>query len=66
MHGDSYFSYLLRLWRVVQDGQPVWQASLESTRTGERLNFGLEELVAFLQAHFGPPEPGQPEERGRR
>jgi len=66
MPNDNYFSYLLRLWSVVQDGRPVWQASLESTCTGERVNLRLEELITFLQSRFGPPVPGQPGEKTRR
>ncbi len=45
----DYASFLLRLWRAEQDGQTVWRASLESTATGERLNFAnLEALTSFL------------------
>ncbi len=65
----DYASYLLRLWRVDQAPQidaaewtgalnfrasTAWRASLESTQTGERKNFGsLEELLAFLRSGFG-------------
>lgn len=46
--GD-YQSYLLRLWRV-NGGQDDWQASLESTHTGERRGFGdLEAMLAYLK-----------------
>lgn len=42
-------SYLLRLWRVERNGEPVWWASLENPRTGERQSFAdLAELFAFL------------------
>ncbi len=45
----DYASFLLRLWRAEQDGQIVWRASLESTTTGDRLNFAnLEALTSFL------------------
>ena len=43
-------AYMLRLRQVWRDGQPVWQASVESPHTGERHAFaGLEALVAFLR-----------------
>jgi hypothetical protein len=46
----GYLAYLLRLWRVNDDGQPVWRASLESPHTGERHGFAnLEMLFAFLE-----------------
>jgi len=61
---EDYISYLLRLWRVVRAGRPGWQASLEDTRTGERVNLHLEELVAFLQDRFGSP--AHDEDRTRR
>ncbi len=44
-----YFSYLLRVWRVVRDDELVWMASLEDPRTGKRQGFtSLEDLYAFL------------------
>ncbi len=44
-----YFSYLLRIWRVVRDDELVWMASLEDPRTGKRHSFtSLEDLYAFL------------------
>lgn len=51
MSADSqtYQSYLLRLWRVDEDGHQVWRASLEDPRTGERRGFAsLELLMEFL------------------
>ena len=46
----GYLAYMLRLWRVNDDGKPVWRASLESPHTGERVGFGsLEALFAFLE-----------------
>jgi hypothetical protein len=46
----GYLAYLLRLWRVNDDGEPVWRASLESPHTGERHGFAnLELLFAFLE-----------------
>jgi hypothetical protein len=42
-------SYLLHLWQVDRNGEPVWWASLENPRTGERQAFAdLAELFAFL------------------
>ncbi len=44
-----YFSYLLRVWRVLRDDELVWMASLEDPRTGKRQSFtSLEDLYAFL------------------
>jgi hypothetical protein len=45
----GYLAYMLRLRRVMRDGQPAWLASVESPHTGERQAFcGLEELFGFL------------------
>lgn len=42
-------SYVLHLWQVERNGEPVWWASLENPRTGERQAFAdLAELFAFL------------------
>ena len=46
---DPNLSYLLHLWQVERNGEPVWWASLENPRTGERQAFAdLAELFAFL------------------
>jgi hypothetical protein len=46
---SDYQSYLLRLWRV-DEGEDGWQASLESTQTGERRGFAdLEVMLAYLR-----------------
>lgn len=46
---ETYFSYLLRLWREEHNDEWIWRASLESAQTGERHNFAtLDELIAFL------------------
>ena len=46
----AYLAYMLRLWQVNQQGQPVWRASLESPHTGERRGFAnVAQLLAFLQ-----------------
>lgn len=42
-------SYLLHLWQVERNGEPLWWASLENPRTGERQTFAdLAELHVFL------------------
>ncbi len=44
----QYRSYLLRLWRCESPDQS-WRASLEDSRTGQRIGFAtLEQLFAFL------------------
>jgi hypothetical protein len=49
----DYQSYLLRLRRVDNAGQPVWRFSLESPGSHERRVFGsLEELFAFLETQI--------------
>jgi len=51
----AYQSYLLRLWRVANDGQPIWHASLEHPTSGERRGFsGLEALFMFLRSECAP------------
>lgn len=51
----SYLSYLIRLRRVDNGGQPLWRISLEAPGAGERRNFAeLEELVAFLRLRMTP------------
>ena len=46
----DYFSWLLRLWRVVAAGNTVWRASLEDPHTGEQRGFAdLDELLGFLR-----------------
>ena len=54
-----YLAYMLRLWQV--DGElPVWRASLEDVRTGEKYGFGsLELLFRFLTEQVrSKPEAG--------
>lgn len=52
----EYRSYLLRLWRATDsEGQAVWRASLESTRTRQRQGFAsLQSLFEFLHAETEP------------
>jgi hypothetical protein len=43
------FSYLLRLWSVPTDSEPLWRASLENIVTGQRHGFSdLEALLGYL------------------
>jgi hypothetical protein len=50
----EYLSYLLRLWRVSNEQEPVWRASLKSSRSGESVSFAsLEELFDFLRQRAG-------------
>lgn len=54
-----YLAYLLRLWRVDDDGQPLWRATLEDPHTGERRGFAdLSQLFAFLEERLGTRPPG--------
>jgi hypothetical protein len=51
---QRYFAYMLRLWQVSSDGEPIWRASLESPHTGERHGFANPELLfAFLEEQTG-------------
>jgi hypothetical protein len=53
-----YKSYILRMWKVVHNGQPVWQASIQSTATGERQGFSdMESLITHLTEADQRPEP---------
>jgi hypothetical protein len=54
---QRYFAYMLRLWQVGSDGEPIWRASVESPHSGELRGFAnLELLFAFLEEQTG----GQP------
>jgi hypothetical protein len=56
-----YISYLLRLWQVKSEGELVWRASLESSRTGQRQGFAsLEAMVTFLEQAIGHGAPDAP------
>jgi hypothetical protein len=49
LNPQDYHSYLLRLWRVRDDGIN-WRASLEDVQTGELQGFArLTDLIEFLQ-----------------
>ena len=46
----SYMAYLLRLWRVKEEGKTTWRASLQSPQTRERRGFAsLDALFDFLR-----------------
>jgi hypothetical protein len=46
----SYMAYLLRLWRVKEEGKTTWRASLQSPQTRERRGFAsLDVLFDFLR-----------------
>jgi hypothetical protein len=48
---QPYTSYLLRVWRVQEQGQTACRALVESIATGQRIGFdNLADLVAFLEA----------------
>jgi hypothetical protein len=62
---QHYLAYMLRLWQVSSDGEPIWRTSLESPHTGERHGFAdLEKLFAFLEEQTGgqPKREGQPKD----
>ena len=47
---QHYLAYMLRLWQVSNNGEPIWRASLESPHTGERKGFAsLDDLFDFLR-----------------
>ena len=53
-----YLAYMLRLWQIDDEGEPIWRASLESPHTGERRGFpNLEALVVFLVEQTGNQSP---------
>lgn len=66
----DYLSYLLRLWRVSDDEEPAWRASLKSSHTGQQVGFGsLDALFDFLQEQAGLPPAaggGRPKESIRK
>ena len=57
---QRYFAYMLRLWQVSSDGEPIWRASLESPHSGELRGFAnLELLFAFLGEKTGELAQGE-------
>ena len=59
----GHLAYLLRLWQVDNGTEPVWRASLQDVRTGERRGFaGLDEAITYLRQQLEPPsEPRYPD-----
>jgi hypothetical protein len=50
----DYLSYLLRLWRVKENGDAAWRAALESAQTDQARGFeSLEALFQFLREQTG-------------
>jgi hypothetical protein len=50
MARDEYYSYLMRLWRVENDGG-LWRVRLQNVETGEVLVFAsLEMLTLYLES----------------
>ena len=56
---DTYFSYLLRIWRLEKDEgcesskENLWRVSIESTQTRKQVHFAsLEEMLMFLRGQF--------------
>lgn len=46
----GYRAYLVRLWQIDRNGQPVWRASVEDAHTGERRAFSdIFHLLTFLE-----------------
>ena len=54
---STYQSYLLRMWLTTHEGEQVWQASLQSTATGQWQGFpDLESLFSYLVSRAGGKE----------
>jgi hypothetical protein len=54
----DYFSYLLRIWKSEESGQPVWRISIEDTLHGEPVYFtSLDALNEYLQSQVGSETP---------
>jgi hypothetical protein len=50
----AYYSYLLRLWHVPDEGDDTWRASLENPQTGVRTGFAsLDAMYDFLRRQIG-------------
>ena len=65
MVNDEYRAYLLRLWRVADDGAN-WRARLENIESGEAMGFpSLGKLIEFLQSLEGrADQPGDDADGG--
>ena len=50
---QPYMSYLLRVWRVQEQGQTACRAIVDAIATGQRWGFdNLADLVAFLEVQM--------------
>ena len=60
---QSYFAFLLRLWRMGGVKPYIWRASLEDPHTGEQRGFaGLDSLLKHLLLLTGDIDPSEIEE----
>lgn len=60
----TYRSFLLRLWRVEQNGDLIWRCSLEETGSGWHQKFvNLDALFGYLNAETGGPTSAKEENR---
>ena len=58
----GYLAFLLRLWRVKEEGATRWRASLERPGDGERFVFGsLESACDFLEDRMAEMPEESPE-----
>jgi hypothetical protein len=54
---QNYASFLLRLWRLPDDGRGTWVVSVQGATTGQQRSFAnVEAFIRFLQAEFGSDE----------
>lgn len=59
---ERYHSYLLRIWLHQIHGRSTWRASLDETRSGERVGFpDLRSLINYLCQKFPEEEDNQSE-----
>jgi hypothetical protein len=62
---QDYLAYMVRLWRITGDPEPVWRASVENPHTGERHVFAsVSALLAFLQSQTGQTPSQEPHRDG--
>lgn len=63
----GYLSYLLRLWLVSSEGEPIWRASLQAPGTHGAVGFAEpEELVRFLRQAMEEQEKDWKVKTGRK
>jgi hypothetical protein len=61
----DYLSYLLRLWRVQEEGKPIWRVSLQSPQTRECKGFAnLDALFDFLRRQTAASDSEASEQHG--